>query len=77
MKLVTSLSETQPEVGNRVYLRGNVAGEPGVITMISGAIATIHWPDLEIDSQHDLGALEPDASYQAHRAGLDFDERAA
>lgn len=67
------------QVGDRVYLANAVAGEPGVVVVISGEKAEVHWPDLpELarNTKHRLNTLILDEGFMA-RSKLDYETAAA
>jgi hypothetical protein len=66
-------------IGDRVYLKHCVAGEPGVVTKIHGNRAHVIWPDLpEITEpiSHSMDNLVVDEGFMA-RSHVDFETAAA
>jgi hypothetical protein len=78
--MVTIMTEqTTIRVGDRVYLRNCVAGEPGVVVCIVRGKFGVEWPDMSEVGRtfHHAADLELDAGFHVHAPGLDFEEVAA
>ena len=81
-RTVTVIAMTEQStirVGDRVYLRYAVAGEPGCVVNLVRGKAEVHWPDMpeQRNTFHPLDTLELDTAYTVKQSAFDWDEIAA
>jgi hypothetical protein len=66
-------------VGDRVYLKSAVCGEPGCVVGLVRGKAEIFWPDMpeQRNTFHPPETLKLDTAYTVKQSAFDWDEIAA